>query len=80
MSANQVAEPAARGARMLWGGAWLLLFVGHVLLVFQFMPPTVLISPLWERNRNGCARRQAGKVLVEKREWNIAIALTTLSF
>ncbi len=31
------------------------------------LPRTVLISPLWQRNRYGCASRHEGKVLVEKR-------------
>ena len=31
------------------------------------LPRTVLISPLWQARRNGWARRQLGKVLVEKR-------------
>ena len=31
------------------------------------LPRTVLISPLWARNRYGCASFQDGKVLVEKR-------------
>ena len=35
---------------------------------------TVLISPLWAMNRNGCASGQLGKVLVEKRECTSAIA------
>ena len=29
------------------------------------LPVSVLISPLWASMRNGCARRQVGKVLVE---------------
>ena len=31
------------------------------------LPRTVLISPLWHRNRYGWASRQDGKVLVENR-------------
>ena len=31
------------------------------------LPRTVLISPLWQMNRYGCASRQDGNVLVEKR-------------
>ncbi len=31
------------------------------------LPSTVLISPLWARNRNGWASGQRGMVLVEKR-------------
>jgi len=31
------------------------------------LPRTVLISPLWHRNRNGCASRHDGNVLVENR-------------
>jgi len=31
------------------------------------LPRIVLISPLWQRKRKGCARLQAGKVFVEKR-------------
>jgi hypothetical protein len=38
------------------------------------LPITVLISPLWAMNRNGCESGQLGKVLVEKREWTTAIA------
>ena len=38
------------------------------------LPLTVLISPLWAMNRNGCASGQLGNVLVEKREWTRAIA------
>ena len=33
------------------------------------LPWTVLISPLCASMRNGCARRQVGKVLVEYRWW-----------
>ena len=33
------------------------------------LPSTVLISPLWARKRNGCARGQRGAVFVEKRWW-----------
>ena len=29
------------------------------------LPRSVLISPLWQTNRNGCARSQVGNVLVE---------------
>jgi hypothetical protein len=35
-------------------------------------PSMVLISPLWQRSRNGCARSQLGSVFVEKRWWKIA--------
>ena len=35
-------------------------------------PSIVLISPLWQRSRNGCARSQLGSVFVEKRWWKIA--------
>ena len=39
----------------------------------QFMlPRRVLISPLCDMNRFGCALSQEGKVLVEKREWTMA--------
>ena len=38
------------------------------------LPRMVLISPLWSRKRLGCARSQEGVVLVEKREWTMAIA------
>ena len=40
------------------------------------LPRTVLISPLWAMNRNGWASSQVGKVLVQKREWTSASALT----
>ena len=43
------------------------------------LPRTVLISPLWATNRNGCARGQDGKVLVENRECTIAMALSARS-
>ncbi len=43
------------------------------------LPITVLISPLWAMNRNGCASGQLGKVLVENREWTTASALATRS-
>src|SRR3954463_13007386 len=36
------------------------------------LPDSVLISPLCEMRRNGCARSHEGKVLVEKRECTIA--------
>ena len=39
----------------------------------------VLISPLCARNRNGCARRHCGIVLVEKRWWNTATEASTRS-
>ena len=32
----------------------------------------MLISPLWQRKRNGCARSQLGSVFVENRWWKIA--------
>ena len=35
-------------------------------------PSIVLISPLWQRSRNGWARSQLGSVFVEKRWWKIA--------
>ena len=38
------------------------------------LPITVLISPLWAMNRNGCASGQLGNVLVENREWTTARA------
>ena len=38
------------------------------------LPRTVLISPLWARKLNGCARSQVPSVLVEKREWTSASA------
>ena len=38
------------------------------------LPRMVLISPLWRMKRLGCARSQLGFVLVEKREWTIAMA------
>ena len=38
------------------------------------LPITVLISPLWAMNRNGCASGQLGKVLVENRECTTATA------
>ncbi len=37
-------------------------------------PSIVLISPLWQSMRNGCARSQLGSVFVEKRWWKIANA------
>ena len=43
------------------------------------LPRSVLISPLWQIRRNGCARSQVGNVLVEKRWWTIASADTMLS-
>ena len=39
------------------------------------LPRTVLISPLCATNRNGCASGHDGKVLVENREWTMAMAL-----
>src|SRR5512142_2169101 len=36
------------------------------------LPDSVLISPLWQIRRNGCARSHDGNVLVEKRECTIA--------
>ena len=36
------------------------------------LPWIALISPLWQRKRNGCARSHEGIVLVEKRWWKIA--------
>ena len=39
------------------------------------LPRSVLISPLWQRKRYGCARDQVGRVLVEKRECTSASAL-----
>ncbi len=39
----------------------------------QFMlPRSVLISPLWDMKRFGCARSQLGNVFVEKRECTMA--------
>jgi len=38
------------------------------------LPITVLISPLWATNRNGCANGQLGNVLVENRECTTATA------
>ena len=35
------------------------------------LPWMVLISPLWQRSRNGCARSHDGVVFVEKRWWKI---------
>ena len=40
----------------------------------ETFPSIVLISPLWQSRRNGCARSQLGSVLVEKRWWKIAQA------
>ena len=37
-------------------------------------PRMVLISPLWQRNRNGWASCHDGNVLVEKRWWTRARA------
>ena len=37
------------------------------------LPWMVLISPLWASRRNGWASGQLGKVLVEKREWTMAM-------
>ena len=43
----------------------------------QFLlPRIVLISPLWARQRNGCASHHCGKVLVEYRWWKIATRLS----
>ena len=41
------------------------------------LPLSVLISPLWQRKRYGCARDQDGKVFVEKREWTSANPVAT---
>ena len=38
------------------------------------LPRMVLISPLWASRRLGWARSQEGSVLVEKREWTMAMA------
>ena len=38
------------------------------------LPRMVLISPLWRIKRLGWARSQLGLVLVEKREWTMAMA------
>ena len=38
------------------------------------LPISVLISPLWQTTRYGCASSQLGKVLVEKRECTSASA------
>ena len=43
------------------------------------LPMTVLISPLWAMNRNGCDSGQLGKVLVENRECTTASAEATRS-
>ena len=40
------------------------------------LPRMVLISPLWRMYRLGWARSQEGVVLVEKREWTRAMALS----
>jgi hypothetical protein len=40
------------------------------------LPRSVLISPLWAMKRYGWARSQLGKVLVEKREWTMPIAVS----
>ncbi len=37
------------------------------------LPRSVLISPLWDMKRFGCARSQLGNVLVENRECTIAM-------
>ena len=42
------------------------------------LPRTVLISPLWQMKRYGCASRQDGKVLVEKR-WCTSASADTVS-
>ena len=41
-------------------------------VIWFLLPRSVLISPLWQSERKGCARAQLGKVLVEKREWTSA--------
>ncbi len=43
------------------------------------LPITVLISPLWAMNRNGCDSGHDGNVLVEKRECTTATADSTRS-
>ena len=43
------------------------------------LPRMVLISPLWTMNRFGCARSQLGFVLVENREWTMAMCETKSS-
>ena len=43
------------------------------------LPRIVLISPLWRISRLGWARSQLGVVLVENREWTMAMALSTRS-
>ena len=40
------------------------------------LPRMVLISPLCRISRLGCARSQLGVVLVENREWTMAMALS----
>ena len=40
--------------------------------IWFLLPRSVLISPLWQSARKGCARLQLGKVLVENREWTSA--------
>ena len=41
-------------------------------VIMFLLPRSVLISPLWQSERKGCARAQEGKVFVEKREWTSA--------
>jgi hypothetical protein len=41
------------------------------------LPRRVLISPLWQTYRYGCARAQFGNVFVLKREWTMARADST---
>jgi hypothetical protein len=50
----------------------------RALIQFTF-PWRVLISPLWQRRRMGCARDQLGNVFVENRAWTMARWLTIVS-
>ena len=43
------------------------------------LPRSVLISPLWQRRRKGCASDQRGSVFVLKRAWTSAKALPKAS-
>ena len=43
-------------------------------LIQLMLPRSVLISPLWQRMRKGCASSQLGKVLVLYRAWTSAMA------
>ena len=48
-------------------------------IIRSTLPRMVLISPLCRMSRLGCARSQLGKVLVEKRECTMAMALVKSS-